>query len=201
MIKTMANPASLWLMRKQFAQQTASSMFLTYVACLSNRTPSRFHISRKTGLMYMSEVLPGMSFTFEYENRLTLEAFAPGQPLLISTEAVPFRLTPNMQHFITRVGVEGLLTSATTAIARSLVMPEFDLEGTLSLFLRDEVSHAFSIEQALTLQILTWHNMHSQESRPNLTTHVLKNVDALVRRASTLAYIGDQNSKVSTPAI
>lgn len=59
MIKTMANPASLWLMRKQFAQQTASSMFLTYVACLSNRTPSRFHISRKTGLMYMSEVLPG----------------------------------------------------------------------------------------------------------------------------------------------
>lgn len=40
--------------------------------------------------------------------------------------------------------------------------------------------------------------MHSQESRPNLTTHVLKNVDALVRRASTLAYIGDQNSKVGS---
>lgn len=140
MIKTMANPASLWLMRKQFAQQTASSMFLTYVACLSNRTPSRFHISRKTGLMYMSEVLPG-EFQSKLRSSADDEAFAPGQPLLISTEAVPFRLTPNMQHFITRVGVEGLLTSATTAIARSLVMPEFDLEGTLSLFLRDEVGH------------------------------------------------------------
>ena len=46
-------------MRKQFAVQTATAMFLTYVCCLSNRAPSRFHLSRKTGLMYMTEILPG----------------------------------------------------------------------------------------------------------------------------------------------
>lgn len=61
MIKTMETPESLWLMRKQFAMQTATVMFLTYVCCLSNRTPSRFHFSRKTGLMYMTEILPGES--------------------------------------------------------------------------------------------------------------------------------------------
>ena len=52
---------------------------------------------------------------------------------------MPFRLTPNMQHFITRVGVEGVVTAAATAISRSLMVPGFDLAGTLSLFIRDEV--------------------------------------------------------------
>lgn len=45
-----------------------------------------------------------------------------------------------MQHFITMTGIEGVVSSAATAIARSLTMPEFDLAGTLSLFIRDEVS-------------------------------------------------------------
>ena len=59
MIRTMISPDDLWLMRKQFALQTATIMFLTYVCSLSNRTPSRFHLSRRTGLMYMTEILPG----------------------------------------------------------------------------------------------------------------------------------------------
>lgn len=66
-------------------------------------------------------------------------AFAPGQPLINSSEAVPFRLTPNMQHFATRAGVEGVITGTCTAMARCLTAPEFDLSGTLSLFIRDEV--------------------------------------------------------------
>jgi len=69
-------------------------------------------------------------------------AFAPGQPVISSNETVPFRLTPNMQQFITRTGVEGVVSASATAIARSLTMPEFDLAGTLSLFIRDEVSYA-----------------------------------------------------------
>jgi transformation/transcription domain-associated protein len=44
-----------------------------------------------------------------------------------------------MQHFITPAGIEGLLTSGVMAMARSLSNPEFDLESSLSLFLRDEV--------------------------------------------------------------
>jgi len=58
MIKNMADSESLWLMRKMFAMQTAANGFLTYVCCLNNRAPSRFHLSRKTGQMYMTEMLP-----------------------------------------------------------------------------------------------------------------------------------------------
>ncbi|WWC92285.1 uncharacterized protein L201_007239 [Kwoniella dendrophila CBS 6074] len=176
MIKTMDNPESLWLMRKQFALQTATTMFLTYVCCLSNRTPSRFYISRKTGLMYMTEILP---------------AFAPGQPLIASQEQVPFRLTPNMQNFITRVGIEGVVTAACTAIARCLTTPEFDLSGTLCLFVRDE--------------LLIWHNTYMKDSRQEspLINHVYSNVQNFIRRAGTMGYIGDNKDKTpnSPPAI
>lgn len=68
--------------------------------------------------------------------------FASGQPQIMSTESVPFRLTPNMQRFITRTGVEGVMTGAVTAISKSLTTPGFDLGGTLHLFVRDEVSAA-----------------------------------------------------------
>jgi transformation/transcription domain-associated protein len=35
-------------------------------------------------------------------------------------EAVPFRFTPNIQHFITPVGIEGVFTSSILSIARAL---------------------------------------------------------------------------------
>ena len=75
-----------------------------------------------------------------FEYRMLTLAFAPGQAIINSNESVPFRLTPNMQHFITPTGVEGVVSASATAIARSLTMPEFDLGGALSLFIRDEVS-------------------------------------------------------------
>jgi len=59
MMRTMDDSSALWRMRKQFASQVASLSFMTYVLCLSSRNPSRFHISRATGLIAMTELLPG----------------------------------------------------------------------------------------------------------------------------------------------
>ena len=59
MIRTMDNPTELWRMRKQFALQIASSSFMTYVFSLSSRHPSRFQVSRATGLVAMTELSPG----------------------------------------------------------------------------------------------------------------------------------------------
>lgn len=58
MIRSMEDPSELWKMRKQFALQLAATNFMTYVVCLSSRLPPRFHISRSTGLIAMSELLP-----------------------------------------------------------------------------------------------------------------------------------------------
>jgi transformation/transcription domain-associated protein len=59
MIRTMDDSGDLWRMRKQFTLQLASLSFMTYVLCLSSRSPSRFHMSRATGLIAMTELLPG----------------------------------------------------------------------------------------------------------------------------------------------
>lgn len=85
-------------------------------------------------------------------------------PLLASAETVPFRFTPNMQHFVGPICTEGVLTSSMMSMARSLTEPEvsflnftwdidfglktlhqFDLDQQLCLFARDEVANWFSI--------------------------------------------------------
>ena len=43
--------------------------------------------------------------------------------MLIGTE-LPFRLTPNLQDFITPIGIEGLLTASMLALGRGLTEPE-----------------------------------------------------------------------------
>jgi transformation/transcription domain-associated protein len=67
MIRTMEGPGELWRMRKQFALQIAAASFLTYVLCLTSRLPSRFHISRSTGQIAMSELLPGKGLATSFE--------------------------------------------------------------------------------------------------------------------------------------
>lgn len=45
-------------------------------------------------------------------------------PLFATNDVVPFRFTPNMQHFVGPIYIEGLITSGILAIARSLTEPE-----------------------------------------------------------------------------
>lgn len=58
MTRTMENAYELWRLRKLFTLQTASCGFLTYVFCLPNRTPAKFHLSLTSGLMTMTEMAP-----------------------------------------------------------------------------------------------------------------------------------------------
>lgn len=55
----MDGPSALWRMRKQFASQVATTAFVTHMFCMTSRTPNRFNISRTTGQMFMSDLLPG----------------------------------------------------------------------------------------------------------------------------------------------
>ena len=109
MVKTMNSPAELWRMRKQFTAQLAATCFMTYILCLTSRLPSRFHLSRATGQIAMSELLPSTSSQ---------------APVFASTDVVPFRLTPSLQRFIGSVFQEGILAPSLMAIGRGLTEPE-----------------------------------------------------------------------------
>jgi transformation/transcription domain-associated protein len=134
----MDDPSELWKIRKQFALQLAACSFMTYVFCLSSRHPTRFHISRSTGQIAMTELLPGMSETSQpCEESMLDKGCEPGvsnqAPVFATSDVVPFRFTPNMQTFIKPIFTDGVLASGIMAIARSLTEPEvcsvFVLQG------------------------------------------------------------------------
>lgn len=195
MVLTMDGPSELWRMRKQFALQVASSSFMSYVLCLSSRHPSRFHLSRATGLIAMTELLPGKGYFYRYVIcywllRLGISNVAP---VFATADVVPFRLTPNMQHFLGPIFTEGILTSGIMSIGRCLTEPEvryfslhicywkvmsclkFDLEQQLCLFARDEVS--------------SWMGMRGRPWTVDMTFRqcVTNNIDGVVKRAETMA--------------
>jgi transformation/transcription domain-associated protein len=171
MTSAMATPADLWRMRKQFALQVAATSFMTFVFCLTSRAPSRFHLSRSTGLMTMSEMLPGLA----------------GQaPVFASNDAVPFRFTPNMQRFLGPVFTEGLLTTGIMVIGRCLTEPDFGLEQQLCLFARDEV--------------MTWmHGKgHPWTFDLSFRTSCAANIEGVVKRAEIMACKIERETAQST---
>ncbi|TFK56003.1 FAT-domain-containing protein [Heliocybe sulcata] len=173
MLRSMAGPSDFWRMRKQFTMQIASTSFMTYVLCLTSRLPSRFHVSRNTGLIAMSELLPGV---------------AQNMPHFASPDSVPFRFTPNMQRFIGSIMTEGLLTTSILAIARSLTEPEFELEQQLCLFARDEV--------------ITWlHNRAKVWNAGDITfrNHVTTNIAVVVKNAETMACKVEREQAAQNP--
>lgn len=174
MLNVMGSPADLWKMRKQFALQIAATSFMTYVFCLTSRSPSRFHLSRSTGRIAMSELLPGV---------------ASQAPVFASNDAVPFRFTPNMQRFIGPLFTEGVFTSGIMVIARCLTEPDFGLEQQLCLFARDEV--------------MTWLHGRGQPWTFDISfrTNCASNIENVVKRAEVMAckLERDQIGMVSTP--
>ncbi|KAG2013625.1 atypical/PIKK/TRRAP protein kinase [Coprinopsis cinerea AmutBmut pab1-1] len=124
MVRTMDGPVELWRMRKQFTLQLATCSFMTYVFSISSRNPSRYQVSRATGLIAMTDLLPGL---------------ATHLPVFATTDTVPFRFTPNLQHFVGPVFTDGILATGIMSVGQALTEPEFDLEYHLCLFSRDEV--------------------------------------------------------------
>ncbi|CCM01587.1 uncharacterized protein FIBRA_03647 [Fibroporia radiculosa] len=167
MIRTMSSPSDLWHTRKQFALQIAATSFMTYVLCISSRVPGRFHWSRTTGQIAMT--------------------FVSQSPIFGTTDTVPFRLTPNMQHFMGPILIEGVLTSAMMALGRCLTEPEFNLEQQLCLFVRDEV--------------FAW--QHRPQKAWNVEISVRKNVavttESIVKRAETIACQFEREQAISNP--
>ncbi|TPX61909.1 hypothetical protein PhCBS80983_g00781 [Powellomyces hirtus] len=160
MTKTLTSYGDLWTMRKQFTHSLAANTFITHVLSVGQRSPYKFSISRKTGNIWFSDLLPGISnTTFLFSN----------------AEPVPFRFTPNIQHFLTPIGVEGVFASSLQAIGRALTEPSYELEDYLSIFVRDE--------------LVTWQNIVRkppvQESQ--LREFTLQNVDLILKRTTGIA--------------
>ncbi|RCI06399.1 hypothetical protein CU098_004433, partial [Rhizopus stolonifer] len=150
LFKTMSSYTDYWMLRKRFTGQYATATLMAYIFSVGHRMPHKIMISRSTGNVWMTELLPGWN---------------AANPLFGNGEAIPFRFTPNIQEFITPIGVEGLFTSCLMATARCLTEPEFELDQYLCLFVRDELA--------------TWHlanhrSVTDAQFRERINTNVLQ---------------------------
>lgn len=169
MTKTMKSHEDLWTIRKRFTSQMAAVSFMTYIMSINQRYPHKFMISRNTGNIWMTELLP---------------AFTPNVPMLHNSESVPFRFTRSLQHFMTPIGIEGVFSSALMAIGRCLTEPEFDLGQYLGIFIRDE--------------LITWHYMIQRPvNEQNLRQKVALNVEQIVNKAQAIGSFDIEREKVS----
>ncbi|GAB7342824.1 hypothetical protein MBLNU457_g0953t2 [Dothideomycetes sp. NU457] len=174
---------ALWLFRKQFSSQLAALSFLTFTMHMTTRYPAKMTISRGSGNIWGSELIPQM---------------AAAKPLFHNPESVPFRLTPNLQTLMGPIHTEGIFVCALMAIARCLtdsssasstmptpnpgnangaaeVGPASDLEAQLSIFIRDEMMFWFT-------------SQHRQGLKDGeLRDTVQKNADAIVNKALVIA--------------
>ncbi|KAK4510703.1 uncharacterized protein ATC70_005136 [Mucor velutinosus] len=159
MLRTLGSYTDYWMHRKQFIAQYATATFMSYLFSVGHRTPHKITMSRETGSIWMTELLPGWN---------------QNNPMLGNGETVPFRFTPNIQDYITPVGVEGLFTSCLMATARSLTEPDLELDQYLSLFVRDE--------------LITWHmSNHRSVTDAQFRERVQANVNQVITKAQFLS--------------
>ena len=120
------NFEDFWLFRKQFAYQFAAVSFMTYVMHMGSRYPDKLSISRGTGDIWASGLVPSLNSAKAY---------------FYNPEMVPFRLTPNLQTLMGPLALEGIFAPSIMAIARCLTEPNegAELEAQLAVFVRDEM--------------------------------------------------------------
>ncbi|KAL2863263.1 histone acetyltransferase TRA1 [Aspergillus lucknowensis] len=166
--KTYPNFADFWLFRRQFSYQYAAIAFMTYMMHMGNRYPNKIMISRSTGDIWGSELIPIIN---------------PSKAFFFNPEQVPFRLTPNIQTLMGPIATEGLFACAIMAIARCLTETRQELDQQLSIFVRDEM--------------MFWATTHHRDrgvlSPQHLRELVNNNTDIIVNRAISLASPPDGN--------
>jgi transformation/transcription domain-associated protein len=163
--------ADFWLFRRTFSYQLAALTFMTYVMHMNTRFPHKISVSRGSGRVWGSELIPSM---------------AVGKPILHNSEPVPFRLTPNLQTMMGPLNLEGIFAPAVMTVARCLIEPEGELEMQLAIFMRDEMNHWFTSQ-----------HKSSQLTPEVLREAVQQNSDLVVKRASA---IGDLPTGANLPA-
>lgn len=151
-----------FLFRRQFAYQLAALTFMTYIMYMSSRFPNKLVISRATGNVWGSELIP---------------ALVNNRPIFHNPEHVPFRLTPNLQTLMGPLATEGVFSSSLMAIARCLTEvhhePGNELEQQLSIFVRDEM--------------IFWFTQAHKPADGQLRETVQANSESIVKRAVSLA--------------
>ena len=166
MMKTFSSWDQYYRFRSVFTQQLALHSFLCYIFALPDRSPHKMMFSQSSGEFLSLECRPGYNVS---------------TGLVEAVEAVPFRLTRNLQTFLTHFSIEGSFAHVMTTAAQCLVNHVELVENQLNLFFRDD--------------LMSWHasksSPHSEEAQRRLELQfqdrVSKNVARVLDKVNSIA--------------
>jgi transformation/transcription domain-associated protein len=119
-----SSPNVLFSFRKNFAQTLGTASLVSYALAVGARRPQNILFSWSTGAVSNLHMRPLLS----------------QRGLLECDEAVPFRLTRNIQHFLGPSGVHGPLFGSMAVTMRALRTNDELLNIYLNCIIRDELS-------------------------------------------------------------
>ena len=130
-------------------RQLALSGLAEFVFHLTRLDSEMFQIARNSGCLTQT------FYKFEINNEGTVVVVVvivvvvvvvclftvlifPSLGALDANRPVPFRLTPNLQSFLSPIGINGPLYMSMVASARALIQPQYSIESILLALFRDE---------------------------------------------------------------
>lgn len=179
------DPEAFWNFRRRFTAQYASFVFMSYVMAVGHRFPHKIGFTTDTVDLITYDLLPALN----QSGQLTL------------TEAVPFRLTPNLQTFLTEVGIEGPFSAYLMALGQALSGKKQDLADYLSLYIRDELLAWLASPQgsAMASSLLPSDDIFSMQSE--IAAKIFQNIEIVMKRVQSMACLreSEKGAEVSQP--
>ncbi|OQR96405.1 phosphatidylinositol kinase (PIK-L3) [Achlya hypogyna] len=185
--RTIPHADDLFQFRNVFASHLALTSFLSYALHVGERTPHKVVFSRATGRVVSCEVRPNYGAQGNVEAGCTM----------------PFRLTRNLQAFVTSTGVEGPFTVAMAAAAQALSSDQHEAitRSQLQLFFRDDLL-SWNTSKTKT----RFEHTHAETHRRGMAEHSVRsrvdaNVQAVTARIAALAPKPARQMTPSAPTV
>jgi transformation/transcription domain-associated protein len=174
----------VWRLRQQFSVQYAMHSFFSYVMFLNSKHPTKWCLSCHSGRVYVAEVTP---------------SYTPQTLQLESSEPVPFRLTPNFQHFMTPQGIQGLFVPTLMYVGRALAEKGADIESLMCLFMRDDLFHLVQSSNRPTST--SQPPLYSPQQDPIYREKAMANSNAILKRIQVLSCMHNESFDIKSSPV
>ncbi|XP_070134948.1 transcription-associated protein 1 isoform X3 [Drosophila bipectinata] len=183
-LNTFFAATDFWHFRKILTLQLALAYLCEHALNLTRLNTDMIYLHQDSGLMNVSY------FKFDVNDD-------KGQ--LNQRRPVPFRLTPNIDEFITPIGISGPLSAAIVATARCFIQPNYKLCSILQTILRDEFIALQKKGLRETKLADGIEERYSEGNSMDRTINVVNSaVDIIMARFNKISYFDSiENKKIS----
>ena len=117
------NLTQLFAFRMEFSRQLALAGYLSYLLKIGERAPHKLSLHQQSGRLVNTDFYPSYN----------------EQQLIDCSEPVPFRLTRNLQRFLSPPVLDGLFPAVLMSVNSCLLQQSDVLKNFMQLFLRDDL--------------------------------------------------------------